>query len=275
MSFKWVLLILVFFSGVISPAIAVAQDLHERGIRTEWVVSEIDLLEEQNNPSVDGTERTIKSDGLVMQQRLLPPSAAKLTEAITDDDGDTVAQAGDELYGVLAGSGRVYCLNEKPEINPVGALFVGAVLQAKCFKDVDGDGVFDGSFKKKLGNGFFPQLSGKHRKKLRQISGGSFETIDPRDLKRAYYVAVKFEGRGFLGLASSRFFSVEFGGDDASSELTRQYSTKGDDLPSTVEISGLGASFTVLGFEDDAIRVRIDDPFDEQPFAVSTRVTIR
>lgn len=275
MSFKRLLLFLVLFWGCVSPEIAVAQDMHERGIRTHWIISEIDLLEGQNDPSADGTERVVKSDGLVMQQRLLPPSAARLTEAIIDDDGDTIAQAGDELFGVLAGSGRVFCLNEKPEINPVGALFLGAALQAKCFKDVDGDGVFDGAFKKKLGTGFFPQLSGKHRKKLREISGGSFETIDPRDLKRAYYVGVKFEGRGFLGLGSSRFFSVEFGGDDASSELTRQYSTNGDDLPSTVEIAGLGASFTVLDFEDDAIRVRIDDPFDEQPFAVSIKVTIR
>ncbi|EAQ29419.1 hypothetical protein NAP1_01565 [Erythrobacter sp. NAP1] len=262
-------------AGLTASHPAAARDMHERHIETLWTISDVDLIESDSSAPADEEGRLVANDDFVIKQRLLPPTAARLTSAIVDGDGDVLAEAGDELFGVVSGSGDVYCLDKRPEYNPVGALMVGAIFQASCFKDADGDGTFDGGFKKKLQPSAFPQLRGKHRRNLREISGGSFEKIDPRALTKVYYVGIEFDGRGFLAIGKSRYFRVAFGGEYAKGELSRWFSTDGDELPKEMGAEGLGAKWTVLGFEDGAIRVRVDEPLEQKPFAVSIRVTIR
>lgn len=246
-----------------------AREMHERHIESQWTISDIDLLESQSS------ERLVATNEFVIKQRLLPPAAARLDEAIYDADGDLLAEQGAELFGLVSGSGSVYCLDKEPQFNPVGALFVGAVLQAICFKDVDQDGTFDGAFKKKIEIGVLPQLSGKHRRRLREIVGGSFTQIAAEDLSRVYFVGVEFEGRGgIFSTGRSRRFQVAFGGEGKKDSITDWFSTDGDTLPQSVNVSGLGGSFTVLGFEERAIRVRIDEPLKPIPFAVTITVEI-
>ena len=272
-----------------------SDNMHERGIFTRWTISTIDLLERDQRKIEDASEngdgdaslvdlsagadedlgRLVRDGEFVIKQRLLPPKAARLTSAIVDSDGDILAETGQELYGVVSGTGEVFCLAKAQEINPVGAILVGAVYQESCFKDVDGDGIFDGGFKKKSRTKYFPQLSGKHSRKLREIDGGSYEAIAPREMERVYFVGVEFHGRSLLGAGSSRKFSVTYGVSDEKFPLTKRFSTKGDAMPQTLTVAELGARFSVLGIEGNAIRTRVDEPFDEGPFAVSISVTIR
>ena len=269
--------------------------MHERRIFSQWTVSSIDLLQRDQQGIEDtseneggdvsleghgagtdeGASRLVRDGEFVIKQRLLPPKAARLTSAILDSEGEILAEIGQELYGVVSGTGEVFCLAKEQETNLVGAVLVGAVYQESCFKDIDGDGIFDGSFKKKSSTRYLPQLSGKHSRKLREIGGGNYEAIAPYEMKRVYFVGVEFHGRSLFGAGSSRKFSITYGVSDDKFPLTKRFSTKGDAMPQTLTVATMGARFSVLGIEGDAIRTRVDEPFAEGPFAVSIKVTIR
>jgi len=254
-----------------------AQDekLGERQVRTSWVISEIDLLAESAKDSSEETNpaliRTVSSGDLIIKQRLVPLKAAKLLTPLVNKKGKQLAAAGDELYGLSSGSGAVYCLAKTPTINPLGALLIGAVIKALCFKDMDQDGVFDGQFNKKIQRFALPVISGKHSKKLKPVSGGSYEPLDPKKMKRQYFVGVEYEGKPLL--YARRNFRIVFGDAKSKDQLSNWFYTEGKNYPQTKSV--LGGKFTVLSEKDGDLDIRIDQPLKEQPFSVRLTVRLR
>lgn len=254
--------------GILAVPGAYAQEMDEREIRTNWTISPISLLDDASPDQSGAITKTVSSGDFVAKQRLLPKRAAVLNEAVRDIKGKELAAAGSQLFSLDSGSGDVFCLARDPQLNPVGALLIGAAVQIVCLKDNNSDGVFDGLFKKKTEQYALPIMSGKHRKKLREIQGGSYSEIMPTELERGYFVGVEYKGKPLF--ESHRNFRIAFGDGNSTNGLTKWISTKDSEFPKTMKV--LGGSFEILSLRKNGdLDVRVDESLPEQPFTVRVR----
>lgn len=217
--------------------------------------------------------RTIERGDVILKQRLLPQALALLEADIVDGDGDELAAAGEQLFGLRSSGPPIYCRLDTRTNIPMMMLFgsVGGGISQDCFVDANGDGNFDGHFDDDAGRAGLPRLTGELPDRLNPVGTAAYRTLSPTELSADHFVSIEYRGNSHWGLGRPSF-RINFSYGERERHLTDETRAASRDQPQTLNL--LGSRFTLARDEDGRVTVRVEEPMDSG-FNVETRYEVR
>ena len=213
---------------------------------------------------VPAAEQSVAPGALVLRQRLLPTGLAVLDEAWRE--GSTTIPAGTALIRATSAT-PVFCALAGKTGLLTALLSPLPDKTLRCFVDDDADGRFDRTVKANSNVATVPQPTGRLPDDRTPTIALRYSPRDPATFDGGYLVGVRYTGQAKIG--TLRRFETVYGTEGHWGFFTGDnlFTKRDSDLPRAV--SALGASFTVLGGDGKAVRVRVDQTIPAQPFAVA------
>ena len=240
----------LFLAALACSAPSAAAD---RMLNTVWRVGE---------SLVPAGEREVGRLDYALKHRLLPMGLAELT-AGSADPGQGLG-AGTQLVEIQSAAALVFC-----DAGIRGQKLVGHAQP--CLVDADRDGRFESLFWTTSVTKGMLTIQGKLPKKPKPIGPLPYRRLDPGQFKDALFVGLQY--RGDANIFGNHVFEVKYGSDEKTGSLTERILHKKANIPGSTDF--LGGRFTILSAGADAIRVRVDRPIPDQPFAVFQTTTYR
>jgi hypothetical protein len=240
----------------------------ERAERAERYFVSIWHVEESDAPL---GPLTVRDGDYVFRNRLLPSSLVRLTaDAVDQESGELVAEAGTQLFGLSTRGAPIYCVAGRREASALTRILLSAGNRQICFVDLDKDGRLDGHFS--AGNAVrgVPNFSGhRPRNPKRLATPASYRQLRPEEMETDYFVGVRYRGRALLN--SRPVFTVTFGTLSSRESLTS--GIRGPRELNARPVSAMGGEFVITGREGSTLQVDIRRKVPPQPFHVIQTVT--
>jgi hypothetical protein len=241
-----------FGIAALAPASASAQS---RWLSTIWMIE----------PTVGiPAEQEYAGGDVIIKQRLVPAGLAALTDNFSDPQFKIGAPAGTQFFEVQSGVGRAFCDGRHSNKKANAENYI-------CLVDKDQDGSFEGAFKGLSDTAGIPTIAGKFPKVVKPISPIRYTMRNPLDYTAPYFVAI--QRRNFFNIYGRESFTIRFGTDAYSQEITDAVQFKAAELPKDLDI--LGAHFTAVSEVSGKMRIKVHATMPAQPFAIVQTTTYR
>lgn len=240
------------------------REQNERNYLTAWILQ----------PELDPeflTQRTLVSGDLVLRQRLLPPTLARLSaDAILDENGETVIPGGAELFGLVTAGPPIFCVAGTPDRSNFGQFMLGVGNTQRCLVDLDRDGRFDGYFRRNSEMEGLPNIRGRRPRNPDAIRPVVYELAPSSTMRTYYFAGIQYNGQPPY-LRGRPTFSVVYGTEQNRGRLSQSFTGDAERYPQTMTV--MGAAFTFDAAVDGGIEATVLRPMPPRPFVVIRTVS--
>ncbi|WP_088308791.1 hypothetical protein [Novosphingobium sp. B 225] len=238
--------------------------------QTIWMVGDPIASPDLPKANQVGAFQVSRGD-IFMASRVLPQSAARLTDALRDDKGNVRVSQDAELFA-LKSDAAIFCTAQQDAGSKlIGFLAGGQTFGHVCLVDADRNGRFESAFDVIGQVKGLPSFAGAVPKSSKPPIDLGYMQLNPRDMRTVYFVGLQYLSN--KNLFKNEIFEVVFGSTGNLGHLSERLMIKKKDIPGGLGL--LGGDFSLLSSTEDGAQIRVNHPFARWTFNVERRVTYK